>query len=184
VPPEVFDVAGGDGTVATRRRGRGHDLYDLRPYRPGDDPRLIHWRVSARTQTLTVRELEDDSAWDTRLWLTGPGGRDAPRLEEGLSRAASIAKELLLAGAQVELVGPRVFVPLGRGEEHLRVLLTALALYEPPPPAAAPGGAARRGWLGWRAPGRRPAPAPPAPAEVPSAPGLTPGLREIRVDLG
>src|SRR5207244_10042128 len=48
---DVRREVGGAG-VAARRRGRGADLYNLRDYRAGDDPRLIHWRTSARTGTL------------------------------------------------------------------------------------------------------------------------------------
>ena len=45
----------GAGTSPARRRGRGHDLYNLRDYRPGDDPRLIHWKSSAKSSVLIVR---------------------------------------------------------------------------------------------------------------------------------
>ncbi len=58
VSPELLRQFGATGGKATRRRGRGTDLYNLRGYRAGDDPRLIHWRSSAKTQTLMVRELE------------------------------------------------------------------------------------------------------------------------------
>ena len=31
-------------------------VYDLRPYRAGDSPKLIHWKLTARVGELTVRE--------------------------------------------------------------------------------------------------------------------------------
>jgi uncharacterized protein (DUF58 family) len=123
----------------TRRRGRGADLYNLRTYRAGDDPRLIHWRSSAKTQALLIREVEAETTEDTRIVLVGAGERDADALESGLSEAASLASHLLRLGAGVELVGEGCFVELGRGKSHRRRLLTALALYGPraPAPAAA-----------------------------------------------
>ncbi len=124
-----------------RRRGRGHDLHNLRDYRPGDDPRLIHWRSSAKTQTLTVREMAAETALDTRIVLEG-AGRDRERLEAGLSEAASVAVHLLRAGASVELSGAGITVAPGRGRAQERRLLMALALYEPDGPAAAGAGAA------------------------------------------
>jgi uncharacterized protein (DUF58 family) len=130
-------VAG--GTRSLRRRGRGHDLHDLREYRPGDDRRLIHWRSTARTGTLIVRELEAETAAATRIALVGDGTRDAGRLEAAMSEAASLAVHLIGTGAAIELVGPGVHVPPGRGRAHQRRLLTALALYDPRTAVATPG---------------------------------------------
>jgi uncharacterized protein (DUF58 family) len=121
----------GAGTRPRRRRGRGDDVYNLRDYRAGDDPRLIHWRSTAKTGALVVRELEAETAVDTRIVLVGDGTRDPARLETALSEAASIAAQVIAAGAAVEVVGPGVHVPAGRGRAHLRRALTALALYEP-----------------------------------------------------
>jgi uncharacterized protein (DUF58 family) len=123
--------ATGDGASATRRRGRGSDLYNLREYRDGDDPRLIHWRVSAKTGATMVRELAADATDDVCLVLRGQGAASA-RLESGLSRAASLAVHFLRAGAAVALAGPGVHVPPGRGREQARRVLTALALYTAP----------------------------------------------------
>jgi uncharacterized protein (DUF58 family) len=134
ISPEALLQLVGAGTSAVRRRGRGHDLYNLRAYRAGDDPRLIHWRSSAKVDSLLVREMEAETTEDTRLVLAGTGGRSAERLEAALSEAASIAVHLARAGAGVELVGAGLFVPLGHGPGHARRILTALALYDPRAP--------------------------------------------------
>lgn len=124
----VREVAAG-GPRASRRRGPGHDLYNLREYRVGDDERLIHWRVSAKTATLTVREMEAETTDDVRIVLGGSAS-DAARVEQAVSEAASLAVHLVRAGARVELAGPELFVPLGGGPAHARRLLTALALWQ------------------------------------------------------
>ncbi|HEY7648559.1 MAG TPA: DUF58 domain-containing protein [Methylomirabilota bacterium] len=123
--------APGEEAAPVRRRGRGADLYNLREYRDGDDPRLIHWRVSARTGTTMVRELQADSTTDVRIILRGTGAENPARLERGLSRAASLAVHCLRAGVALSVSGPGVHVPRGRGREHERRILTTLALYDP-----------------------------------------------------
>jgi uncharacterized protein (DUF58 family) len=155
VAPHHRALLAAPGPVAVRRRGRGHELHSLRDYRTGDDPRLIHWRSSARAGALVVRELEAETTTDTRLVLEDRGG-DPARRERGISEAASLAAHLCRAGGAVELVGPGTAVPLGRGRAHLRRLLTALALYGDPA-AAEP---------------------------VAALPPPRAGLREVRIPLG
>jgi uncharacterized protein (DUF58 family) len=139
IPAELLAELGPG--AAARRPGRGGDLYNLREYRWGDDPRLIHWRSTAKVGSPMVRELEAEATMDTRIVLEGAG----PGLEAGVSRAASLVTHLIGAGSLVELAGPGVWVPLGAGRAQEQRLLTALALYEPLPtgrgagPPPAPG---------------------------------------------
>jgi uncharacterized protein (DUF58 family) len=127
--PEIWETASGDSMA--RRRARGHDLYNLRPYRTGDEPHLIHWPTSAKSGGLMVRELEDDATEDTRIMLVGTGAGGGERLEQAISRAASLAVHLLRGGTAVELAGVAGAVPLARGRGQERRILTALALYAP-----------------------------------------------------
>ena len=133
IPPplSLLRQAGGMGSAPARRRGRGHDLHDLRAYRSDDDPRLIHWRVSARIGALTTREFEAETAQDACIVLHGDGRTDAERLEQALAEAAAVVTALVARGARVGLVGPGVDIPPGQGRMHARRLLTALALFEP-----------------------------------------------------
>jgi len=66
--PEMFPVrsglclkglseAGNDNTVETEETGPGYELKSLREYNPGDSPRNIHWRASAKTGQLKVKEF-------------------------------------------------------------------------------------------------------------------------------
>jgi uncharacterized protein (DUF58 family) len=78
-----------------------------------------------------VREFEEETALDARLVLVGTGAREAARRERALSEAASLARALLRAGSAVALSGPGLELPAGRGLEHERRVLGALALYDP-----------------------------------------------------
>jgi uncharacterized protein (DUF58 family) len=127
---DMIDATGGES--AARRRGRGHDLYNLRPYRAGDEPHLIHWPTTAKSGNLMVRELEEDTAEDTRIVLTGTGGVGGPHLERALSEAASLAVHLLRRGTGVELAGAAGLIPLKQGRGQEQRILAALALYTPP----------------------------------------------------
>jgi uncharacterized protein (DUF58 family) len=131
VPSEIWRRAQGTIFASSRRAGRGHGLRNLREYRAGDDPRLIHWRLSAKRRALVVRELEEETTLDARVVLLGTGAHETERREQALSEAAAVARALLRAGAAVTLVGPGIDIPAGRGREQERRILTTLALYDP-----------------------------------------------------
>jgi uncharacterized protein (DUF58 family) len=93
-PREIREAASGE--AAARRRGRGHDLYNLRAYRAGDEPHLIHWPTTAKSGSLMVRELEEEATEDTRIVLTGTGAAGAVRLDRGRGQERRILTALAL----------------------------------------------------------------------------------------
>ncbi len=115
------------------RRGRGAGLYNLRPYRPGDDSRLVHWKTSAKAGDLMLKELEDEDRPRVRLVLEDPAaGTPASLVEANLSYAASLAALAVRQGTAVQIVTADGFTGFGQSETHLDQILERLALYEMP----------------------------------------------------
>jgi uncharacterized protein (DUF58 family) len=48
------------GLQRSKQKGLGSEFYGMRKYVVGDQLRLIDWKASARTQTLIVKEFEDE----------------------------------------------------------------------------------------------------------------------------
>jgi len=48
------------GLHRLRSSGSGSELHDLRDYRPGDPPKMIAWKTSARRDRLIIKEFESD----------------------------------------------------------------------------------------------------------------------------
>jgi uncharacterized protein (DUF58 family) len=120
------------------RRGHGHDLYNLRLYRAGDDSRSIHWVTTARTSQLIVRETEAEDQRRATLVLSpvAPESHD-DLFEEAVTCTASLAHSLSARGYQLRLVVGTDQSAFGQGESHLVTLLHKLALCQRRPPDTA-----------------------------------------------
>ena len=109
------------GAAGARGEYRG-----LRPYRPGDDPRDVHWRTSARVGEPVVREYERDRS--RALWicldLRAPGGDEA---EAAVEIAASLAASGMRRGEPVGLVTQDARVRAVVGAAQLERVMDALA---------------------------------------------------------
>jgi uncharacterized protein (DUF58 family) len=124
---------------STARARRG-EFESLREFRPGDDPRDIHWRTSARRGRCFVRQFEGNTgrlvvlALDDAQAKESPLGRDpeAP-FEAAVSLAASAALVLLRQGFQVGLVTSSAFLAPSAGNTHASRILRHLALVKMQP---------------------------------------------------
>ncbi len=121
------------GSREQERRGRGVGLYNLRPYRPGDDTRLVHWKTTAKAGDLMLKELEDEDRPRLSLLLEDPAAGTPPSMiETNLSYAASLAALAIRQGTPVQLVTADGSTGFGQGETHLDQILQCLAMYEVP----------------------------------------------------
>jgi uncharacterized protein (DUF58 family) len=76
----------------------------LRDYVPGDDPRRIHWRSTARVGRLVVRDLVDTMEPTAAVVLdTRAAVLDASMFEHAIEVAASIAQAAVENGRPVDL---------------------------------------------------------------------------------
>src|SRR5262249_42056010 len=112
-------------------RSRDGDFFGLRDFRPGDDPRDIHWRTTARRGVPFVRENEDDEGIEATVVLDNVAGAAPEAFETAVSQAASFALELLGRGFRVSLVLRGATLAADRGPAQATRILRALALVEP-----------------------------------------------------
>jgi uncharacterized protein (DUF58 family) len=112
----------------------------VRDYRPGDSPRQVHWKASARRGTVQVKVLERTVRREVAIFLDA-GGFDHSWLvyrealfERAVSAAASLANATIERGGAVSLACSGRFpvsLPSNSGLDQLRLILEALAVVEP-----------------------------------------------------
>jgi uncharacterized protein (DUF58 family) len=148
--PELFPAGGSRpdeseqaGDDASRRSGWGHDLYALRAFRRGDDPRGIHWKQTARTGELIFTERTIERSRRLSILFDNAVGEladpaDLGRFERLVSEAATIAVDHLARGYEVELVTRDRSLGFASGSRQRLAVLEALALIQARPRSGEP----------------------------------------------
>ncbi len=106
-----FNTLPPPGIHRLRRPGSGSELLDLRDYRPGDQPKMIAWKASARRDRLITKEFENDVPVRCVLFLdTSQGVRLGPPGNTLLTRLGSVAGAVAqAAAANRDIVGLTTF---------------------------------------------------------------------------
>ncbi len=103
------------------------ELAQLRPYRPGDHPHSVHWKASARRQSLLVMERHTAGNRKLALVVDTASGAKVWKLERLISVAATLVDYFCAKGWSLSLYG--LFAPEGiHGARE--EMLEALALAE------------------------------------------------------
>jgi len=125
-------------TETAHEKGQ-EEFRNLREYRPGDSPRLISWKASARHRELMVKEMEDDLTKRVTIFLESrlePGGRRSQRLrlERAISFAATLIRHLARRKYQIRLFyfGPEPMeIATDRRQRQLERIMRSLAELTP-----------------------------------------------------
>lgn len=95
------------GATRTNVPGLGEEFFGVREYVPGDSPRRLSWRITARTGTMVVRQ--DTSPAPHRLWIVLRDHADAApeQFERAVALAASLIAQAQRRNVAVGLIAPR-----------------------------------------------------------------------------
>jgi uncharacterized protein (DUF58 family) len=127
-----FETQVSTGSHVSGQRGGGIEFADIRPFLPGDRPRSVNWRATARRNTLMVNERHPERTTDVVLFLDSfvdVPGRQASTLDLAVGAAASLAGAYLGQRDRVGLVSFGGFVQWlqpGSGHTGLYRLLDTL----------------------------------------------------------
>jgi uncharacterized protein (DUF58 family) len=125
-----------DRTGANRkpRRGGADEFYGVKEFRDGENPRWIHWKRSAHSGHLVMREMAQISPPRLVILLdTQVQSNDLDEqtgVEKSIARAASLARSAMDSGMAVGLCvwsGHWTVIEPLRGKQHIREILAILA---------------------------------------------------------
>ncbi len=124
------------GRHRSRARGSSVEFHEYREYTPGDDLKLIDWRVFARCDKHFLRTFEQETNLECHLFLDSSasmgftGGAELSKLEYGSFFAAALSYLVIRYGDRVSLQTfddkIREFFPPGSTSGHLNRILHAL----------------------------------------------------------
>lgn len=115
-------------------RGQGLDFDDFREYTPGDEPRFIDWKVTARTGTPYVRKFHEEREQVLLLAVDASGSMryagaqsEETKLEYAARLAAVLAYSAAMNGDKVGLLifgcKPHFYLPPAKGmQQCLRIV--------------------------------------------------------------
>ncbi len=120
-------------------KGRGMDFVDVREYQPGDDIRVIDWNVSARMDSLFVKQFVEERELTVFLLVDASGSQlfgtqNQRKREAAAELAALIAFSAIKNNDRVGLITftdqVETFIPPKKGRKHVLRVITKILSQE------------------------------------------------------
>lgn len=121
-----------EGNFTAITRTASQDFASLRDYQAGDHLKRIHWKASAKTDGLIVKEYEEDLPAGVSIVMDiWPEPYEADHIhdlfETAIELTASLIWEIAHAGYLILFAHGEHFISYGRGREHALSILRVLA---------------------------------------------------------
>lgn len=136
------------GRHRSKHKGGGAEFAEHRAYYPGDEIRLLDWRVFGKSDRYTIKQFEEETSLQALLAVDASGsmgfGISTPT-KYHYSRAAALCVARLVlrqndaAGLAVLGGGLRSFTPPRSQPRHLEILIDSLAKNAPAGPTTLAG---------------------------------------------
>ena len=136
------------GRHRSRRKGGGAEFAEHRAYCPGDEIRLLDWRVFGKSDRYTIKQFEEETSLQAMMVVDASGsmgfGMSTPT-KYHFSRAASLCLARLVlrqndaAGLAILGSGVRSFTPPRSQPRHLDTLIESLVKAAPSGPTTLSG---------------------------------------------
>ncbi|WP_269540236.1 DUF58 domain-containing protein [Cerasicoccus fimbriatus] len=119
----------------TRRPGSGAELMNIRRYQRGDPQKIVHWKATARTRQLMVRQTEEENRDGYIIFVETPDSiwREPAQFERLCSFAASLAEDLFRESRLVGVAMNDEPLLVIKRLHDLQLFLEMLARAEPTP---------------------------------------------------
>jgi uncharacterized protein (DUF58 family) len=128
MPPPNEDSM--DGELIIGRKGE--EVFALKEFQPGDALKTVHWKSSAKTGALKVKEFSGEDTHRFTLHLNLRDSQDGQKVDTGIMEArvqktASFAHHLIEKGHEVSVHCGNEEIPFGNSASHLTHIMRFLA---------------------------------------------------------
>ncbi len=130
IDPEEYNLSGSAGETSLTRSGYGTEPWGVKEFLPGDNPKYIHWRSSAKRDDLMKKEFAKETERKITIKLPPVASISGDVIEEKIETAASLSARLIREGYAVGLILPGKYIDPDRGKIQLYTILRELALFD------------------------------------------------------